>query len=174
MSVMDVFPTLAGATGVTPGAERKLDGLDMWPAISKSQRIEREGFLHFGSEIPRYGSFNFTAFDETWKLVQWVEQDPLSTTVQHELFRITDDPGEYNNLAQAHPDRVQKMAASIASWRALYPLNGTRARISSPPRLASAARLGHLPTPHGQPSARAHREHGPYQQHPTRARLPLG
>jgi arylsulfatase A-like enzyme len=133
MTVMDVFPTLAAAASVTPMSKRNLDGLDMGPAIMKGQRVARDGYVHFGSEIPRYGSFNFTAFDEEWKLVQWVEQDPLSTSVKHELFHIADDPGEYNNLAQAYPDRVQEMAKAILHWRALYPLNGTRARISSPP-----------------------------------------
>jgi hypothetical protein len=133
MTVMDVFPTLASAAGITPGNERELDGVDMWPAIGKGERVEREGYVFFGSEIPRYGSFNFTAFDDEWKLIQWLEQDPLSTTVTHELFHIGQDPGEYTNLAQEHPERVQSMAEAILHRRALHPLNGTRARISAPP-----------------------------------------
>jgi arylsulfatase A-like enzyme len=133
MTVMDVFPTLADAAGITAGNERKLDGVDMWPAISEGRRVRHDGYVFFGSEIPRYGSFNFTAFNDEWKLVQWVEQDPLSITVTHELFHISEDPGEYTNLAQEHPDRVQSMAEEILRWRALYPINGTRARISSPP-----------------------------------------
>ncbi|MBW2273729.1 MAG: sulfatase-like hydrolase/transferase [Deltaproteobacteria bacterium] len=133
MTVMDVFPTLASAAGIETRGERKLDGVDMWPAIKRGQRVERDGYVFFGCEIPRYGSFNFTAFDDEWKLVQWVEQDPVSTTVTHELFKISEDPGEYTNLAQAHPERVQAMAEEILHWRALYPINGTRARISAPP-----------------------------------------
>jgi len=133
MTVMDLFPTLARAAGIETGNTRKLDGVDMWPAITQGKAIERDGYVFFGSEIPRYGSFNFTAFDEEWKLVQWVEQDPVSTTLTHELFKISEDPGEYTNLAQAHPERVQEMAEAILHWRALYPINGTRARISAPP-----------------------------------------
>jgi arylsulfatase A-like enzyme len=133
MTVMDVFPTLARAAGITPGNERKLDGVDMWPAIGEGRRVQHEGYVFFGSEIPRYGSFNFTAFDDEWKLIQWVEQDPLSTSVTHELFHIREDPGEYTNLAQEHPERVQSMAEAILRWRALHPINGTRARIGSPP-----------------------------------------
>lgn len=133
VTVMDVFPTLASAAGVPTGDTRELDGLDMWPAIHDGREVDRDELVHFGSEIPRYGSFNFAALDGKWKLVQWVEQDPLSTTVRNELFRIDEDPGEYNDLAQLHPERVQEMAESIARWRSLYPLNGTRARISSPP-----------------------------------------
>ena len=62
-----------------------------------------------------------------------MEQDLLSTTVTYELFDIRQDPGEYNNLAEAQPERVQALAKEILRWRALHPLNGVRARISSPP-----------------------------------------
>jgi arylsulfatase A-like enzyme len=133
MTVMDVFPTLAAATGVTPRNEREFDGINMLPALTEGKTVEHEETIFFGSEIPRYGSFKFAAFNDEWKLVQLVEQEPLSITVTHELFRIREDPGEYNNLAQQHPDVVHEMAKEILRWRALHPINGTRARIASPP-----------------------------------------
>jgi hypothetical protein len=41
--------------------------------------------------------------------------------VTHELFRIREDPGEYNNLAQKHPERVQSMSQAILRWgRLIY------------------------------------------------------
>ena len=39
--------------------------------------------------------------------MQEVDQDQLETTVTNYLFRIQEDPNEYNNLAQAHPEVVQ-------------------------------------------------------------------
>jgi arylsulfatase A-like enzyme len=133
MTVMDVFPTLAAAAGVEPGAAKELDGIDMLPAIREGRTVRRKRDVFFGSEIPRYGSFQFTVFDDEWKLIERVEQDPLSTTVSHELFRIADDPGEYNNLAQPHPQLVRDMARIILRWRSLHPINGVRARIAAPP-----------------------------------------
>lgn len=133
MTVMDVFPTLAAATDVVPKNKWQFDGINMWPAIERNAKVERKGFVYFGSEIPLYGSFNFTAFDEEWKLVQWLEQDLTEIRIRNELFNIRDDPGEYKDLAAKYPDRVKELAPAIKSWRSLYPINGVRARISAPP-----------------------------------------
>ncbi|MBW2316759.1 MAG: sulfatase-like hydrolase/transferase, partial [Deltaproteobacteria bacterium] len=104
MSVMDVFPTLADAAGVETGPTRKLDGRSLWPAIAEGKRIPRDDYLFFASETPIRGSIMLTAFDDEWKLVQDVQQGQLSAEVTNHLFRIADDPNEYNNLAAAHPD----------------------------------------------------------------------
>lgn len=133
MTVMDVFPTLAEASGIKPGDHFEFDGINVLDQWVKKKKVRRRDVQFFASEIPRYGSFGLTAFDEQWKLVQWVEQDQLSTTVTSELFNILEDPGEYNNLAQKHPEIVRRLATEIRNWRQRYPINGTRARIASPP-----------------------------------------
>ncbi|KEI71736.1 sulfatase-like hydrolase/transferase [Endozoicomonas elysicola] len=133
MTVMDVFPSLAAAAGIKPQNELEFDGINMLPALLENKEISRDESIFFASEIPIYNSFGFTAIDGDWKLVQWVTMEPLATTVTHELYNVADDPGEYNNLASEHPRRVGRMAQAILDRRALYPINGTRARIASPP-----------------------------------------
>jgi arylsulfatase A-like enzyme len=133
ISVMDVFPTLAAAAGIEVGAEKPLDGIDVWPAISEGRKVKRESYLFFASEIPRHGSFKLTAFNEEWKLVQLVEQDIQSTSVQNMLFRIGEDPYEYNDLAFQHPDVVADLSERIHEWRSQYPINGTRVHLMPPP-----------------------------------------
>ncbi|MCB1703635.1 MAG: sulfatase-like hydrolase/transferase [Halioglobus sp.] len=133
MTVMDVFPTLAEAAGVEPRNRRRFDGHSLWPAIADGVAMPRQELVYFASETPIYGHFNLTAFNDEWKLVQEIEQDQLETTVTNYLFRIEDDPNEYNNLAQSHPDVVQALSGMIRDWRALYPINGTRSQIMPPP-----------------------------------------
>jgi arylsulfatase A-like enzyme len=133
MTAMDVFPTLADAAGIKTENKRQLDGRSMWPAISKGKSMPRKELVYFASETPIYGQFNLTAFNDEWKLVQEIEQDQLSTTVTNHLFKIKDDPNEYNNLAQAHLDVVQEMTNNIRDWRALYPISGTRGQLMPPP-----------------------------------------
>lgn len=133
MSVMDVFPTLAAAAGIEAGNTFELDGRNMWPAIALGETVSLEKPLMFASEIPIYGSFKFTAFDEDWKLVQEVEQEQLSITVTNYLFDIANDPNEYNNLASAYPDIVEQFSQAIHDWRAQYPINGTRSELVPPP-----------------------------------------
>ncbi len=133
MTVMDVFPTLAEAAGIETKNSRKLDGNTLWSAISEGKSAPRESYLFFASETPIYGHFNLTAFNDEWKLVQEVEQDQLSTTVTNYLFKISEDPYEYNNLASQYPEQVQQMSALIHDWRALYPIHGTRSQLAPPP-----------------------------------------
>ena len=133
MTVMDVFPTLADAAGVDPLNTFEFDGSSLWPSISEGTTHTREDMIMFASEIPIYGSFKLTAFDNTWKLVQEMEQDQLSTTVTNYLFKISDDPNEYNNLAAEYPDIVVSMSKAISDWRALHPVSGTRSVLIPPP-----------------------------------------
>ena len=133
MTVMDVFPTLADAAGVDPLNTFEFDGSSLWPSISEGAMHTREDMIMFASEIPIYGSFKLTAFDNTWKLVQEMEQDQLSTTVTNYLFKIADDPNEYNNLAAEYPDIVVSMSKAISEWRALHPVSGTRSVLIPPP-----------------------------------------
>ena len=133
MTVMDVFPTLADAAGVDALNTFEFDGSSLWPSISEGTTHTREDMIMFASEIPIYGSFKLTAFDNTWKLVQEMEQDQLSTTVTNYLFKIADDPNEYNNLAAEYPDIVVSMSKAISEWRALHPVSGTRSVLIPPP-----------------------------------------
>jgi len=133
MSVMDVFPTLAEAAGVEVGSTRKLDGRSLWPAIAEGKKTPRDDYLFFTSETPIRGAFSLTAFDDEWKLVQEVRQGLLSADVTSYLFRIQEDPNEYNNLAAEEPSVVARMAAAIHDWRSLYPVAGTRTELVPPP-----------------------------------------
>ncbi len=147
MTVMDVFPTLADAAGIDTQNRRKLDGRSMWPAISEGVQQPRQDWVYFVSEIPIYGHFNLTVFNDEWKLVQDVEQDQLSTTVTNYLFRIQDDPNEYNNLASQYPDVVDKLSGLIRERRALYPINGTRSILAPPPGWRSPLNWVNYPIP---------------------------
>jgi len=133
MSVMDVFPTLTDAAGVEMGETRKLDGRSLWPAIAKGKTMPREELLFFASETPIRGAFSLTAFDDEWKLVQDVRQGLLSATVTNFLFKPGEDPHEYNNLAEEHPEVVSRLAEEIHYWRTLHPASGTRMELVPPP-----------------------------------------
>ena len=147
MSAMDVFPTLAEAAGIATLNERKLDGRSLWPAIAQGVEMPREKLLLFASETPISGHFNLTAFDDEWKLVQEVRQGLLSADVTNYLFRISEDPNEYNNLAEAHPDVVARLAKAIHRWRHLHPNSGTRAQLVPPPGWRSPRDWSSYPIP---------------------------
>jgi len=133
MTAMDVFPTLAEAAGIETRNRRKLDGRSLWPAIAEGKKMPRKEYIYFASETPIFGSFAFTAFNDEWKLVQEVEQDQITATVTNYLFKISEDPNEYNNLASANPEVVVDLTKKIHDWRARYPISGTRSQLVPPP-----------------------------------------
>ena len=147
MTAMDVFPTLAEASGVIPKNRRTLDGHSLWSAIANGTAMPREELIYFASETPIAGHFNLTAFNDNWKLVQEIDQDQLETTVTNYLFKIQDDPNEYNNLAQTYPEIVTELSTKIRDWRALHPINGTRSYLVAPPGWRAPKDWASYPTP---------------------------
>lgn len=133
MSAMDVFPTLAAAAGIEPGNSFKLDGRNMLPAITEGKMIPRHDYLFFASETPIRGSFNLTAFNDEWKLIQEVRQGLMTAEVTNYLFNLNEDPYEYVNLSENNPRQVAKMASAIQQWRSMYPVAGTRMDLVPPP-----------------------------------------
>lgn len=133
VSIMDVFPTLAGAAGIEPGNSMKLDGRNLWPALQAGTRFQRDDLLFFAAEMTVPGSLMTTAFDDEWKLVQRIVQKQLTTEVTNSLFRINEDPYERNNLAPAHPKLVADLSERVVRWRSLHPVGGTPRGIAPPP-----------------------------------------
>ena len=121
------------AAGLAPDGDKRLDGVDMSAVIFDAAAGQRERPLYFASEIPTFGSFQFAVIDGRWKLVEFVERDWLSTSVTRQLFRIDADPHELNNVAEAHPNVVERLAKLLHDRRMLHPVGGIRGRIASPP-----------------------------------------
>ncbi len=133
ISVMDVLPTLAKAAGIEAKTTFELDGRDMLPAITDNVPIPREDYLFFISETPIRNQHKATVFNDEWKLVQEIKAGLSSVEITNYLFKIQQDPYEYNNLAGQYPEVVADLAKEIHYWRTLYPVSGTRSELVPPP-----------------------------------------
>jgi arylsulfatase A-like enzyme len=133
MTVMDVFPTLASASKVPMLNTKEIWGRDMWSAIRNGKDVKLDKEVYFASETPNYGEFHTTVFNDKWKLVQVITSSLLEVNVENQLFDISSDPNEYNNLAEKYPKLVEMMANKIREWRALHPISGVRAQLVPPP-----------------------------------------
>ena len=118
-TVMDLFPTLAGMTGVKPCNRLPFDGRNMWPVIASGKVGAREDLI-FGTGGGNF--FQYSIYHGPWKLVRTVSRQDKPTT--NELFRIEEDPYEKTDLAAKNPALVKDYAARIDAWRALYPKDG--------------------------------------------------
>lgn len=126
-TVLDVFPTLAGAAGVNPRNERPFDGRNLWPQILSGSAQPRED-LFFAVE--NAGMTHLAVHQGEWKLVRQVPADGNAVNM---LFHIDDDPRETRDLARERPDRVKDLVARIEKWQSLHPARGTHFAASAPP-----------------------------------------
>lgn len=133
MTVMDVMPTLARAVGAPIPRQAELDGLDLWGALTRGQRVVRERPVGFASEIPLPGVIHLALFDGRFKLVQILQELQTETRVQSLVFDIEADPLEQDDLSGRHPAVLQRMQRLLSEWRRRHPMAGTRSTLVPPP-----------------------------------------
>jgi len=107
---VDMYPTLAGLSGASTAKSKPLDGLDVWPTISQGKPSPRTEIVY------NIEPFRAALRQGDWKLV-WRTVLPQNV----ELYNITKDPSEKENLATQYPDKVaalQKRVNELAAQAA--------------------------------------------------------
>lgn len=109
---MDVAATVAAAMSVKPEPALE-DGLDLTPLLrDASAKLGRDVI---GWHYPHYHPGGATPYSAIragdWKLIQYYEGG------RHELFDLSQDPGETRDLAAAQPERVMQLARRLAEWQ---------------------------------------------------------
>ncbi|MGH7943884.1 MAG: sulfatase family protein [Opitutaceae bacterium] len=115
-TMMDVLPTVARLAGAKLPANRKLDGVDVWPVLAGTA----------GATPPRTEFFYFRGFtldavrSGPWKL-HLALADALpgkkKGPSQPQLFNLADDIGETKNVAAANPEVVRRLQALAETMR---------------------------------------------------------
>ena len=149
VSVMDVFPTLAGAAGVPLQPDAVMDGIDLWPAIGSGKKPPAREPVFFVSEIPIPGLIHLAVIDGRFKLVQIVREGQTETQVTSMLFDLEEDPYERNDLAAEQPQTVARLAALIRSWRSQHPMAGLRGTLVAHPGWVAPYDWAEAVTPSG-------------------------
>lgn len=133
VSVMDLFPTLTNLAGLPTGAEKPLDGQDVWTTLLDGEAQVRDGRLFFASNSPIYNRFHMAVIEGDWKLVQIIDHTFAETEVETMLFDLAEDPSEANDLSSQFPDRVEDLSKAIRDWQAQHPINGVRVALAPHP-----------------------------------------
>jgi len=110
---IDFFPTILGLAGLGLPKGRTIDGLDFSGVIKGFREFlpERDLFWHF----PHYWSGDrvrpWSAIRSgDWKLIRFYEDS------RHELYNITVDKSETNDMAALRPDVVGPLSLKLDAW----------------------------------------------------------
>jgi arylsulfatase A-like enzyme len=103
---MDLYPTFAALAGAELPSDRLIDGLDLSGVLLDGADSPRESFAYYWMDdlcAVRAGR---------WKLHVARAGEPVQ-----ELYDVTRDPGEMNDVAADHPDQVARLEGLAAGYR---------------------------------------------------------
>lgn len=108
---VDFFPTFLEASGAKAPEGLKIDGASLIPVLTGGSLPERALFWHY----PHYGNQGGAPAAAirrgNHKLIHWFEEDRV------ELFDLSTDLSEKNDLALARPDLVDALGAELKGWQ---------------------------------------------------------
>jgi arylsulfatase A-like enzyme len=104
---MDLAATVLSACGVSPPADRKLDGIDLIPLLNGKQAPEARTFVW---RIERQGRSQRAVRHDNFKLVRDSGYD--------QLFDLSTDIGERHDLSYQHPEKADELRQLLTDWEA--------------------------------------------------------
>lgn len=109
----DFYPTLLEMAGLSLKPEQHEDGKSLVPLLRNPfAKFERGPIFWHYPHYSNQGGFPSSAVrDGEFKLVQDLEDGVC------ELYKLTDDPEEHNNLEQLYPEKVEEMKKTLEAWR---------------------------------------------------------
>jgi arylsulfatase A-like enzyme len=108
---MDLFPTMLDLAGLPLEPEHHVDGKSL-VSVMKGKTQEHHEVLYF--YYPHYHGSNWkpgaSLVAGDWKLIQ------LYHWGQVHLYNLKNDPGESQNVASAHPEKVEELQKKLNRW----------------------------------------------------------
>jgi arylsulfatase A-like enzyme len=110
ISGIDLMPTLAELTGLDIN-DQPMDGLSLIPLFKGQLFRERNLFWFMPGYLPGRLPPSAVIRSGNWKLIHFFEDDQI------ELYDLSTDLGERNNLAKTHPAVAHRLKSKLDAWR---------------------------------------------------------
>lgn len=104
VQTIDIFPTLVELASGSSCKDKQINGVSLLPILNGRKIKERDLFLHRS-----YEDQNAAVIRGDWKLIKY-------RSGKLELYNLTDDIGEQNNLVDKYPRRTKKMLKRLDKW----------------------------------------------------------
>jgi len=120
LGAVDFLPTVCAITGAALPVGVALDGEDVSDVLLTGARRPRRGplFWEWRSKVfgdPDFAPPRVAVREGPWKLFTSLDRSRI------ELYDILADPAETKNVAAAHPEVVERLAALALAWQAALP-----------------------------------------------------
>lgn len=126
VSVHDLMPTILKLAGSPSISLRSYVGLNIWPAVAHQEEIKRDQPIVFALMMPggprKKSRYSASILKGDWKLIENMtfdrraqSQDQRYTLVSRELFNLSTDPLEKQNLFESHPDMARLLSFELGS-----------------------------------------------------------
>ena len=120
----DFFPTMLELAGLPAIPEQHVDGLSLVPLLKGNKISDRALFWHYPHYGNQGGEPSAIIRKGDWKLIHYYEDG------NDELYQLSKDIGEQNNLAAKEPKITQTLRKELDAWLketgALTPLQDKR------------------------------------------------
>ncbi len=103
---IDIMPTILEACGIK-NSDSKLDGVSLLPLLNGGKYTHADRSLFF--------QFQRAAVPDKWEKCA-VRDRHFKLVNGEELYNITEDPGETNDLSSLYPKRVKHMRKRFSRW----------------------------------------------------------
>lgn len=104
----DIFNTIMALTNTNNTSP---DGVNILPLLYNQKIKDRNYYLHFPHYSPQRGRPGAVVISGNYKLIQWYEDGKV------ELYDLSKDEGETNDIANAHTDIVNRLGQDLYAWR---------------------------------------------------------
>lgn len=106
---MDLYPTILSAAGLPLRPEQHADGVDLMPLLTQRAKPDGRAIVFY---YPHYthatGPFS-SIIEDGWKLIRFYND----ARGAYLLYNLAADPNEQTDLAAAHSERVEALAAQL-------------------------------------------------------------
>jgi arylsulfatase A-like enzyme len=127
---IDWYPTLLELCGIEIPKKQKVDGVSLVPVLSGNKIQDRPLYWHYPHYGNQGGEPSSIIMEGDWKLIHYHEDG------RDELYHLSNDIGEQNNLMAKEKIRAQQMRKKLDAW-----LKQTNAKFPKPdPKFDSAKR----------------------------------
>ena len=110
---VDIYPTLAELAGLpAPQVPQGLDGTSLVPVLEDPSASVRNHAYH---SFPRRLRIGRAIRTDRYRLVEWKIPGKPESTAQYELYDYETDALEKKNLAETHPEVLERMKAILAT-----------------------------------------------------------